>query len=281
METCRQRGTPEPPARRPWGTDGHPSPSPGTCLQGRPRWHAGHSVGTLSGADPGTRPSGHVSNASASHVLGGASAVTGGTQDAARCFLHFGAVTPQEAACTTPLFLRLETGGVTASQVTKRRKQKTGRTWLLAAPIPPPEQIRPCSTGSGRRRQGGRGPRLCWSQAELGCRGWKPGRAGVRGPEARRSWGAAVVPRKRSHFSGQGRVRPGLLGCCRGTSPGPRQLLHWREPQLRGWSATPGPDPAALRGASCRHLSQQTRHCVLRVRSPLTVPKSPLPLPTP
>lgn len=237
METCRQRGTtgaPAPaPAREPASED-----APGG-VQGT-RWAA------LSRADPRhpslrAAPSGHLSNASASHPWPGRLQPRSNTGhspmlpplwscDPSGSRLHFCTSVPSS-----------ENWGVITSQVTERKKQKTGRAWHLGglrrrgrpgSSEPTPEQTRPWGAGSGCRREGGRRPRPRWKPGGARARGRCPGRG--------LGW-----------VSGRGRVWPGLLGCCRRTSPGPRQLPPWRGPQ-RGLVGRPhsaqrkGKQPAML-----------------------------------
>lgn len=236
METCRHRGTPEPPAQHPQGTDGRPSPSPspGTCLRGRPRWRAGRSVGSpVRGGPPSPTPPGgplrHMSNGSASRP--GASAVTGGTRGAARCSLRFGAVTPREAGCTLHLrsFVRKLGGG--HSFIGHREEEATNGPCL--APGRPEEPRMTWQPRAHPRANPAMGRRLGLQTA------WRAGaQAPLEADPGRRARARGQCP-----VRGPWRERPGLRGCCRRTSQGPPQLLPWRGPELRGWSATPAPAP--------------------------------------
>lgn len=177
-------------------------------------------------------PSGHLSNASASHPWPGRLQPRSNTGhspmlpplwscDPSGSRLHFCTSVPSSG-----------NWGVITSQVTERRKQKTGRAWHLGglrrrgrpgSPAPTPEKTRPWGTGSGHRREGRRGPKPRWKPGGAGARGRCPGR----GPGSQAgggcgldSWGAAGGPARG-------------LGSCR---PGGDHSV--------GWSA----DPAALRG---------------------------------
>lgn len=280
METCRQRGTPEPPAQHPQGTDGRPSPSPspGTCLRGRPRRRAGRSVGSpVRGRPPSPTPPGgplcHVSNGSASRP--GASAAMGGTRGAARCSLRFGAVTPREAGCTLHLrsFVRKLGGGhsftghreeeaTNGPCLAPGRPEEPRTTWQ---PQAHPRANPAVGAGSGCRRQGGRGPRPRWKQ----IRGAEPGRGGGSRAEPGRGDSVQYEAHGGSGLDSGGAAggpAGGLRSCCPG---GDRSSGAGRPPLLPPTPRCSEERRAACDAESCRHLSHQTQHCALSPPPPL------------
>lgn len=131
---------------------------------------------------------------------------------------------------SAPPFLRPKTGGG-HSFIGHREEEATNGPCL--APGRPEEPRMTWQPRAHPRANPAMGRRLGLQTA------WRAGaQAPLEADPGRRARARGQCP-----VRGPWRERPGLRGCCRRTSQGPPQLLPWRGPELRGWSASPAPAP--------------------------------------